>query len=142
MPYVYLLVFRTAPEASETGSATVTGVPQPSASYPTRYHAVCFALQVGAGYAGHVWCDGCFWRRKPGHPARSQGGQRGLPRSPCSGGIPSSNAKACVESWQLAPVVLMTNGMPRSSQIKMRLLPRLAGSAGLGSVCSPQKLHV
>jgi hypothetical protein len=33
----------------------------------------------------------------------------------------------------------MASGMPRPSQIKWRLLPRLARSVGLGPVCSPQK---
>ena len=75
-------------------------------------------------------------------PRTASGRQRGLPRSPWSGGIPSSNANACVESWQLAPVVLIANGIPRPSQIKWRLLPRLARSVGFGPVSCPQKLPV
>jgi hypothetical protein len=72
-PCVCRLAFHNGREDGETDSATQTCAPQPSASAPTRYHAVCCALQVGAGCAGHAWCDECFPRRKPGHPARSQG---------------------------------------------------------------------
>jgi hypothetical protein len=39
----------------------------------------------------------------------------------------------------LAPVSSIANGMPCPSQIKWRLLPRLARSVGFGPVCSPQK---
>lgn len=55
MPYVYLLVFRTAPEGGETDSATRTCVPQPSASGPTRYHALYCAWQGGAGCGEHAY---------------------------------------------------------------------------------------
>ena len=36
--------------------------------------------------------------------------------------------------------VRLPNGMPRPSQIKWRLLPRLARSVGFAPVCGPQKL--
>jgi hypothetical protein len=86
----------------------------PSASLPTRCHAVCYALQARAGCGGHAWCDGCFSNRKLWSPSTELGQRRGLPRVPCSGGIPSGNAKAGEESWQLAPIVLMANGMQRA----------------------------
>src|SRR5215468_9245313 len=68
------------------------------------------------------------------------GRQRGRPRRPCSGGMASSSGNAWVESWQFAPVSSIANGMPRPSQIKWRLLPRLARSVGFAPVCGPQKL--
>ena len=46
----------------------------------------------------------------------------------CNGGMASSSGNAWVESWQFALVSSMANGMPRPSQIKWRLLPRLARS--------------
>jgi hypothetical protein len=67
------------------------------------------------------------------------GRQRGRPRGPWSGVMASSNDKALLESWQFAPVSWIANGMPSPSQIKWRLLPRLARSVGFGPVCSPQK---
>ena len=72
-------------------------------------------------------------------PSTQSGRQRGRPRRPCSGGMASSSRNAWVESWQLAPVSSIANGMPRPSQIKWRLLPRFARSVGFGPVCSPQK---
>ena len=54
----------------------------------------------------------------------------------------SSSGNAWVESWQFAPVSSIANGMPRPSQIKWRLLPRLARSVGFAPVCGPQKLLV
>ena len=42
---VYPLAFHTAGEAGETDLAMQTCAPQPSASAPVRYHAVCCALQ-------------------------------------------------------------------------------------------------
>lgn len=68
------------------------------------------------------------------------GRQRGRPRRPCSGGMASSSGNAWVESWQFAPVSSIANGMPRPSQIKWRLLPRLARSVGFAPVCGSQKL--
>ncbi len=65
------LAFHNEREDVETDSATQRFAPQPSA--PTRYHAVCCALHAGAGCARHAWRDECFPRRKPDHPARSQG---------------------------------------------------------------------
>jgi len=50
-----------------------------------------------------------------------------------------SRGKACVESWQLAPVSLIARGMPCPSQTKCRLLPSLARSVGFGPLNSPQK---
>ncbi|MDQ1390131.1 MAG: hypothetical protein QOF56_3585, partial [Acidobacteriaceae bacterium] len=52
----------------------------------------------------------------------------------------SSSGNAWVESWQFAPVSSIATGMPRPSQIKWRLLPRLARSVGFAPVCGPQKL--
>jgi DNA-binding transcriptional MerR regulator len=43
-----------------------------------------------------------------------------------------------VESWQFAPVSSIANGMPRPSQIKWCLLPRLARSVGSAPVCGPK----
>jgi len=68
------------------------------------------------------------------------GRERGRPRGPCNGGMASSSGNAWVESWQFAPVSSIANGMPRPSQIKWRLLPRLARSVGFAPVCGPQKL--
>jgi hypothetical protein len=42
---VYPLAFHSAREAGETDSAMQMCVPQPSASAPTRYHAMCCALR-------------------------------------------------------------------------------------------------
>jgi len=67
------------------------------------------------------------------------GRERGRPRRPCNGGTASSSGNAWVESWQFAPVSSIANGMPRPSQIKWRLLPRLARSVGFAPVCGPQK---
>src|ERR1700741_4297271 len=67
------------------------------------------------------------------------GRERGRPRRPCNGGTASSSGNAWVESWQFAPFSSIANGMPRPSQIKWRLLPRLARSVGFGPVCGPQK---
>src|SRR5260370_20532924 len=52
----------------------------------------------------------------------------------------SISGNAWVESWQFAPVSSIANGMPRPSQIKWRLLPRLARSVGFAPVCGPQNL--
>src|SRR5882724_2763168 len=68
------------------------------------------------------------------------GRERGRPRGPCNGGMALSSDNAWVESWQFAPVSSIANGMPRPSQIKWRLLPRLARSVGFAPVCAPQKL--
>ena len=68
------------------------------------------------------------------------GRERGRPRGPCNGGMALSSDNARVESWQFAPVSSIANGMPRPSQIKWRLLPRLARSVGFAPVCGPQKL--
>ena len=59
------------------------------------------------------------------------------PRSPCSGGIASTNARASCESFRFAPVRRTASGTPRPSQIRWRLLPRLARSVGFGPVWSP-----
>ena len=77
------------------------------------------------------------WARSP---SMQSGRQRGRPRRPCNGGTASSGNNAWVESWQFAPVSSIANGMPRPSQIKWRLLPRLARSVGFAPVCGPQKL--
>src|SRR4029077_10517811 len=55
------------------------------------------------------------------------------------GGTASSSGNAWVESRQFAPVSSIANGMPRPSQIKWRLLPRVARSVGFAPVCGPQK---
>jgi hypothetical protein len=62
------------------------------------------------------------------------GRDRGRPRGPCNGGTASSSGNAWVESWQFAPVSSIANGTPRPSQIKWRLLPRLARSVGFAPV--------
>jgi hypothetical protein len=59
------------------------------------------------------------------------------PRSPWSGGIASTNAKASCESFRLAPVKRNASGTPRPSQIRWRLLPRFAQSVEFGPVCAP-----
>ena len=87
----------------------------------------------------HAEHGGFSLRRRPDLPVQS-GRQRGRPRKPCSGGMASSSGNAWVESWQFAPVSRIANGMPRPSQIKWRLLPRLARSVGFAPVCGPQKL--
>lgn len=74
MRYVYPLAFHTAREGGETDSTRQTCVPQPSASVPTRYHVVCYASQAGVECGEHAYCDGSFARRRPGLPARRQGG--------------------------------------------------------------------
>jgi hypothetical protein len=53
-------------------------------------------------------------------------------------GIASTNARASCESFRFAPVRRTANGTPRPSQIRWRLLPRLARSVGFGPVWSPQ----
>jgi len=58
----------------------------------------------------------------------------GSPRSPCSGGIASTNARASCESLRFAPVRRTASGTPRPSQIRWRLLPRLARLVGFGPV--------
>jgi hypothetical protein len=70
--------------------------------------------------------------------AATQSGRcRGRPRSRCSGGIASTNARASCESFRFAPVRRTASGTPRPSQIRWRLLPRLARSVGFGPVWSP-----
>ena len=58
----------------------------------------------------------------------------GLPRPPCRSGIASTRAKASCESFRLAAVRRTASGMPCPSQIRCRLLPRLARSVGFGPV--------
>lgn len=53
----------------------------------------------------------------------------------------ATSASDCCESLRLAPVSWTTNGTPRPSQIRWRLLPSFARSVGLEPVCAPQKLH-
>jgi hypothetical protein len=70
----------------------------------------------------------------PDHTVRS------LPRSPpltMQRGIASTNARASCESFRFAPVRRTASGTPRPSQIRWRLLPRLARSVGFGPVWSP-----
>jgi hypothetical protein len=62
---------------------------------------------------------------------------RGRPGSPCSGEIASTNAIAFCESFRFAPVRRTASRTPRPSQIRWRLLPRLARSVGFGSIWSP-----
>jgi hypothetical protein len=47
-----------------------------------------------------------------------------------------SNARPSCESFRFAPVRRTASGTPRPSQIRWRLLPRLARSVGLGPVCA------
>jgi hypothetical protein len=49
-----------------------------------------------------------------------------------AGGIASTNARASCESFRFAPVRRTASGTPRPSQIRWRLLPRLARSVGFG----------
>ena len=70
-------------------------------------------------------------------PSTQSGRRRGRPRSPWSGGIASTNAKASCESFRLAPVKRNASGTPRPSQIRWRLLPRFARSVEFGPVCAP-----
>ena len=65
------------------------------------------------------------------------GRHRGRPRLPWSGGIASTSGNASCESCRLAPVKRIASGTPRASQIKCRLLPRLARSVGFGPVLVP-----
>ena len=63
-----------------------------------------------------------------------------LPRSPAcpaQRGIASTNASASCESFRFAPVRRTASGTPRPSQIRWRLLPRLARPVGFGPVWSP-----
>ena len=65
---------------------------------------------------------------------------RPLPRSSSFAmqwGIASTNARASCESFRFAPVRRTASGTPRPSQIRWRLLPRLARSVGFGPVWSP-----
>jgi len=73
----------------------------------------------------------------PRSPTTQAGRWRGRPRSPCNGGIASTRAKASCESFRLAPVRRTASGTPYPSQIRCRLLPRLARSVGLGPVWLP-----
>jgi hypothetical protein len=73
----------------------------------------------------------------PREPSTQTGRRRGRPRSPCRGGIASTRAKASCESFRLAPVRRTARGTPRPSQIRCRLLPRLARSVGFGPVSVP-----
>ncbi len=50
-------------------------------------------------------------------PSTQSGRCRGRPRSPCSGGIASTNARASCESFRFAPVRRTASGTPRPSQI-------------------------
>jgi len=68
MLYVCLLGFHIAREDDGTDSAMRKCVPQPNASAPTRYQAVCCALQAAAGHDAHLQRDGSSPRRKRDHP--------------------------------------------------------------------------
>jgi hypothetical protein len=66
-------------------------------------------------------------------PSTQSGHCRGRPRAPCSGGIASTNARTSCESFRFARVRRTASGTPRPSQIRCRLLPRLARSGGIGT---------
>src|SRR5262249_41934368 len=70
-------------------------------------------------------------------PSTQSGRCRGRPCSPCSGGMASTNARTSCESFRFAPVRRTASGTPRPSQIRWRLLPRLARAVGFGPVWSP-----
>ena len=118
MLYVCLLAFHIACEDDGTDSAMRKCVPQPNARASTHYHVVRCALQGAAGHDAPLRRDVSFPRRKRDNPAKNRDDSAAFHESLVAGGIPSSNVKACVESWQFAPVVLMANGIPHPSQIK------------------------
>jgi hypothetical protein len=72
-PGVYLPVSHTAREDDETDSAMRRCVPRPSAVGPARYHVPYCAWRAGAVCGGRAMHGECTLRRKPGHPAYSQG---------------------------------------------------------------------
>src|SRR4030095_7020881 len=60
-------------------------------------------------------------RRSRDPPSTESGRCRGRPRSPWSGGIASTNARASSESFRFAPVKRTASGPPCPSQIRWRL---------------------
>ena len=101
-------------QAAKLIKPTRKSVQPPSAIGPVHCHVRRYAWQARAGCRGHA----------------------DLPGLPLHHNQRSTNT----QSGRLAPVSWIASGTPRPSQIRRRLLPSLARSAGLGPICGPQKL--
>ena len=103
-----------------------------TATGPGHSHAQCDAWPVGSRCDESGDCAEWRPRRSRDPRAHNPAAAAVAPGSRCSGGIASTNARASCESFRLAPVRRTASGMPSPSQIRWRLLPRLARSVGFG----------
>jgi hypothetical protein len=117
-------------------STTQTSVQRPTATAQDRCRARCGARPAGQNVTRpQAAPDGR--RVRAAATEQTDRTARGRPRSPCRGGIASTSAKTPCESFRLAPVRRAASGTPCPSQIRCRLLPRLARSVGFGPVSVP-----
>jgi len=118
-------------------SAMRMSAQQSSATVPSRCHFGCGASPAAAECDVYASRSGWMPHHSRGRLAHRRAGIGARPRRPCRRGIASTRARASCESFRSAPVRRIASGTPRASQIKCRLLPRLARSVGFGPVCVP-----